>query len=87
MKTYKATRKINLARYGLPYEALDIGIEGCTSKEALVEEMNAWRSEIHLAFTPTAEARLAELNAKAKLTFSEESERGELKKIMIQPPF
>ena len=47
MKTYKAQRKINLGRYGLQYEALDIGVEGCATRAEATQELNDWRAEIH----------------------------------------
>ena len=86
-KTYGATRKINLGRYGLAYEALDISIEGVADKSELMSELNDWRQQIHAALTPLANDRLQELNAKAKLTFKEDDERKELARLMNEPPF
>lgn len=86
-KTYSAMRKINLGRYGIPYESLDIGVEGAATPEEATSDLNAWREVIHQALTPLARERLDELNAKAKLTMKESDERDELKKVTLLPPF
>lgn len=39
-------RKINLGKYGHDYESVDIGVEGCESKEEATKEIADWKGVI-----------------------------------------
>jgi len=43
---YGITRKINLGRWGLQFESIDLMVEDCDTKEQAMEEINEWRKEI-----------------------------------------
>ena len=49
---YSMTRKINLGKYGLDYESLDIGVEGCETKIEAMQEITEWKAEIIEALKP-----------------------------------
>lgn len=80
-KTYSISRKINLGKYGLQYEAMDITVEGAASFGEAAAEIKAMKDEIHQSFAREAAARKQELDNKAKLTFSEEEERKNIAKL------
>jgi len=48
MITYSMNRKINLGRYNkkFEYENVDIGVEGCESKEEATKEIAEWKEAI-----------------------------------------
>jgi len=50
MKTYGMARKINLGKFGLQYESLDLMIEGCSSFEEAEKEINEERIKIENGF-------------------------------------
>lgn len=84
---YGIERTINLGRYGREYESIKLLIEDADSFSEAELEIKKEFEKIHKAMTPLAQARLAELTAKDKLTIKENNEREELKKISFQPPF
>lgn len=86
-KTYSMVRKINLGRYGLQYEAIDVGVDGCDTFIEAVNETKTMRATIHTAMMGVAKARLEELQAKLEHTFKEDSEMNELKALDNQSPF
>ena len=49
---YSVTRKINLGRFGLDFESIDIGVEGCETKEEAMKEISEWKAEIVSKLTP-----------------------------------
>lgn len=45
-KTYSMVRKINLGRYGLQFESVDIGVEGCQTQREATEEIRVWKNKL-----------------------------------------
>lgn len=43
---YSITRKINLGKYGIQYESIDIVVLECDTKEQAMEEIEQWEKEI-----------------------------------------
>lgn len=46
MPKYSITRKINLGRLGLQYEAIDIGVSDCLTKKEAMDEIRVWKAKI-----------------------------------------
>jgi flagellar basal body-associated protein FliL len=82
---YSLSRKINLGKFGLQYEALDFGVSDCDTFEEAKKEMAEIKSQILKAFAPDAEKRLKTINSKQALTASEQQERAEL--LNLNSPF
>lgn len=47
---YSITRKINLGKYGIQYESIDIAALECDTKEQAMEEIQIWEKEIDAQF-------------------------------------
>ena len=43
---YGITRKINLGRYGLDFESIDLHVEDCDSREEAAKEIQEWKKEV-----------------------------------------
>lgn len=43
---YSMTRKINLGKYGLQFESVDIGVSDCDSREDALKEIQEWKDEL-----------------------------------------
>lgn len=44
MPKYSMLRKINLGKYGLDYESVDIGVTECETKEEAMKEIQEWKA-------------------------------------------
>ena len=46
---YSVTRKINLGRFGLQFESIDIGVSDCETKKEAMDEIGVWKRKIEAA--------------------------------------
>jgi len=86
-KTFSIKRTINLGRYGVPFESIEIFVEGAESYEDAKKDIIMQHKEIHNLFLVEVKKRFDKLNAKQKLTFKEEDERQDLKDAVEIKPF
>lgn len=84
---YSISRKINLGKFGIPFESIDLTVEDCASWEEAEKEITAEHQKLINLFTPHLKARIDWLDNKIKLTLNEERERQELKNALSDLPF
>lgn len=84
---YGIQRKINLGKYGIEYEALDLIVTEADSWEEAEKAINEEREKVHKLLIPLAKARYEKLSKKEKLTFKESEERDNLKESIKIAPF
>lgn len=46
MPKYSMTRKLNLGRYGMQFESIDLGVSDCDSKEEAEREIKHWEYDV-----------------------------------------
>lgn len=46
MPKYSMRRKINLGRFGLDYESVDIEVSDCETRSEAMQEVSAWKAKL-----------------------------------------
>jgi len=46
MPKYSMTRKLNLGRYGMQFESIDLGVSDCDSREEAEREIKHWEYDM-----------------------------------------
>lgn len=81
-KTYSITRKINLGKYGLQFEAIDVSVAGAESFSEAELEVGEEKKRIHQLFTVEQQERLTMLEALTSLNPVQQQEIINLRKIV-----
>lgn len=76
-----------MGRYGVPFESIDLTIEGCDSWEQAEEQINIEHQKLYDLFSPHLKTKIDWLDGKVKLSLTEDREREELKKSLNKLPF
>ena len=84
---YAITRKINLGRYGLEYEAIDISVSDADSWEEAEKAVKEERLKIHKSMVVESLKRLKKLSEKMQLTTKEDKEMQQLREVSQLSPF
>lgn len=84
---YSISRKINLGKFGIPFESVDLTVEDCQNWKEAEDEIKKEHNRLIKLFSPSLKSRLDWLNGKNKLTATESREWEDLKNANLDLPF